>query len=231
MNKARNGIALLLAALIPAGAFAQDTASGDRVDRWTGAYAGAKLGYAYGGDDRLGFTDADDGAFIGTLGTLKNKGPLAGAHVGYSFDLGTEGLVVGGELGFAAGSVDDDLRVANSGGDVTFGVSNDYVLSARGILGKPLPNQTLLYATAGLAQGRFDVSAVNNATGESAKTKFNRTGYTLGLGVERQLQGGLSVFGEYEYANFGKEVVEIDGLLTQATPKWNNVSVGVNYRY
>ena len=41
----------------------------------------------------------------------------------------------------------------------------------------------------------------------------------------------LSVSGEYEYANFGKETLNFDNLETEATPKYNNIKIGVNYRF
>ena len=217
MNKTGIMVAAIGLMLGPSLASAQDAG---RATSWTGAYVGGAVGYAYGGDDRVAF-DGDP-----ALGIFRNKGPLARVHVGYSYEPVTD-TVVGGQIGFAVGDVDDAF---DAEGD-RFAIENDHVLSARAMVGRVLPHETLLYATAGLAQGRFTMSARNNPGPDGAEARFTSTGYTLGFGVERQLGTGTSVFGEYEYADFGKTSVTLGESTTQATPKWSSVSIGVNYRF
>ena len=52
------------------------------------------------------------------------------------------------------------------------------------------------------------------------------------LGAEKKLTERMSLTGEYEYANFGKEVLE-DGLgaSTRATPEFHNVKLGLNFKF
>ncbi len=211
------------AMMVASGAIAQQTTS------WEGSYVGGSLGYAWGGDDRLGFSDAD--GYIGSVGTLHDHGATIDLHGGYRWLPDASGLVLGGQLGVMLGHPGDDLRVINAGGDVTFDQQMDYAVTARAIAGKALANDTLVYGSLGLIRAGFTLSATNNADGQRLSADFDRIGYTLGLGVEKALKGGLSIYGEYEHANFGKEQVVIDGLETQATPGWDSIRLGVNYRF
>lgn len=218
------GVAMALAAtLLSSAAFAQDAT------RWEGSYAGGSLGYAWGGNDRVGFSDST--GFLGTVGTFKDHGVTADLHGGFRWQPDSSGLVLGGQLGLMVGHPGDDLRITNAAGDVSIEQQMDYAVTARAMAGKALANDALVYGSLGLIHGAFTLSATDNISGASDSAAFDRTGYTLGLGVEKALAGGLSVYGEYEYANFGKEQVEIDGLTTRATPKWDSVRLGVNYRF
>lgn len=220
----KNGLVITAAAMLLAGgAMAQEAPT------WEGSYVGGSLGYAWGGHDRLGFSDAN--GFLGDLGTLRDRGASVDLHGGYRWQPDSSGLVLGGQVGVMLGHPGDDLRVVNSGGDVSFDQQMDYALTARAIAGKALADQTLAYGSLGLIHGGFTLSARDNTTGENVSVDYNRLGYTVGLGVEKALSGGVSVYGEYEYANFGKETVGIDGLTTRATPKWNSLRIGANYRF
>ena len=94
---------------------------------WTGAYAGAQLGYGMG---EAADEDAD--------------GLLGGLHLGYNYDFGT--LVLGGEIDhdFASVDLENDLG------------SIDNITRAKLKLGADLGN-TLLYGTGGAAWAEADV--------------------------------------------------------------------------
>jgi len=99
--------------------------------------------------------------------------------------------------------------------------------------------EILAYVRGGAAWTRTSVSVVNNTTGQSATAAFNRSGWTVGAGVEWMFARNWSAFAEYDYADFGT----VTGTLPNAaavTGGPNVVSqktqihtalVGVNYRF
>jgi opacity protein-like surface antigen len=115
--------------------------------------------------------------------------------------------------------------------------SNLYTATARaGYLVTPA---VMAYVRGGAAWTRTSVAVVNNATGQSASVAFNRTGWTVGAGVEWMFARNWSAFAEYDYADFGS----VTGSLPNAaavTGGPNVVSlkseihtavVGINYRF
>lgn len=96
---------------------------------WTGAYAGASLGY---------------GNIIATDGNSDGDGGFAGLNLGYRKDFGS--LVLGGELGVTK----NDIGVR--GGDDQLNSE----LSAQVSLGADL-GQTLVYVAGGVARGNASV--------------------------------------------------------------------------
>ena len=53
------------------------------VGSWQGGYAGLTLGYAFGGEDRVGLSDTATDTLLGDIGELKVKGANAGVRAGY----------------------------------------------------------------------------------------------------------------------------------------------------
>ncbi|CAM5775087.1 hypothetical protein LMIY3S_04847 [Labrys miyagiensis] len=62
---------------------------------WTGFYAGANLGYAFGGRDTVGVHDPD---FLGDIGKLTGKGFLGCLQAGYNYQF--DNIVIGIETVF-----------------------------------------------------------------------------------------------------------------------------------
>lgn len=193
-------------------------------NRWTGAYAGGSLGYAFGGHDEVGLWDPTTGAWQASAGTLKNNGLYGRVHLGLRWEL-MRGTILGTELGIAAGNVDAESMSTVSG------IGMDHKLKSaifwRNSLGRQFGDDMLGYVVAGFGFGEFEMTRSDS----NAKASYSATGYTFGVGVEKALSDQLSVFGEYEYANFGKESVQIGGSVTKATPKWHSVKVGLNYSF
>ncbi len=115
--------------------------------------------------------------------------------------------------------------------------SNLYTATLRaGYLVTP---EILLYARAGAAWTRTRVAVVNNATGQSASAAFNRTGWTVGAGVEWMFARNWSAFAEYDYADFGTATGVVPGaaaitggpnVVSQKT-QIHTALVGINYRF
>ncbi|MGJ4970348.1 MULTISPECIES: outer membrane protein [unclassified Bradyrhizobium] len=115
--------------------------------------------------------------------------------------------------------------------------SNLYTATVRaGYLVTP---EILAYVRGGAAWTRTNVSVVNTATGQSASVAFNRSGWTVGAGVEWMFARNWSAFAEYDYADFGTVTGTLPGaaaitggpnVVSQKT-QLHTAMVGVNYRF
>ncbi|HEY0274964.1 MAG TPA: outer membrane beta-barrel protein [Paenirhodobacter sp.] len=195
------------------------------VGAWQGAYVGATIGYAFGGDDRIALHNG--GASSGDIGKLELAGANAGLRAGYAWQ--RDKWVFGPEIAFEGGNVKDDFSDSY---DAKTKLKNAYALRFK--TGYLVNDLTMLYGIAGVSRAKFDYSVIGTGSFGAADIddSFSRTGYILGFGVERKLTEKLSLTGEYEYANYGKEhVSDAAGVETPATPKFSNIKVGLNYRF
>lgn len=194
------------------------------VSDWAGGYAGLTLGYAFNGKDEVGVDQSE----VGTPNELTLSGANAGVHVGYRWQ--KDRWVFGPELGYEGGNIKDSF--STGGYDAESKIKN--VLALRMKTGYLLDNGMLVYGIAGVARAKVDYSVVGDGDSGaiSVDDSFSRTGYIVGLGAEKKLTERMSLTGEYEYANFGKEVLE-DGLgaSTRATPEFHNVKLGLNFKF
>ncbi|WBU60360.1 outer membrane protein [Paracoccus albus] len=206
---------------------------------WQGAYVGGTLGYAFGGDDEVGIGQGDTRHYT----TLDDKLELSG--VNYGLRLGFRGQrniderfdwVFAGELGYEAGSIEDKV----SDGIYTAKSEINSVLALRiksGVLNAA--KDTWFYGIAGVGKVDFDYSVTGGSAVAGAAGAVNidkegqsATGYILGLGVERKMNERLSLTGEWEYHNYGKEHLEdVAGRSTEATPDWHQIKIGLNYQF
>lgn len=201
---------------------------------WQGAYAGATIGYAFGGDDEVGIGQGN----VSTSASLGDKLELGGANfglrVGYRFQRAgaNRDWLFAGELGYEGGSIEDEVT------DGPYTASNEInsVLALRlksGVLNAS--KNTWFYGI--LGAGRVDYDYKVSGTGGAAGTVAidegkTATGYILGLGVERKLNERLSLTGEWEYHNYGKDHLEdAAGRSTEATPDWHQIKIGLNYQF
>lgn len=218
---------------------------------WKGAYVGGTLGYAFGGDDEVGSSYND--SLFASPDTLELSGMNGGLRIGYrtQFTGRTRDWVIGAEFGYEGGNIEDSFstsEVRNVAGvpdtqDFTAKSSINSVMALRvktGVLNQA--QNTLFYGILGVAQADIDYSVTGEydvykgaADPEIYEIKGDgetMTGYIVGLGVERRLNERLSVTGEWEYANFGKETLKNDyGYSTEMTPDFHNIKVGLNYQF
>lgn len=183
---------------------------------WQGAYVGATLGYAFGGDDRIG--NRPPGA---DLGKAELSGANLGLRLGYAWQ--RDRWVYGPEIGITGGSIKDSFDTA----DGRFESKVNHMLALRLKAGYLVQDDTLLYGIAGWQRGDFTYDDLGT------EVDYDADGYVLGLGVEKRLSERWSVTGEYEYANFGRTDVTlpVSGGASVATPEHSNVKLGVNYRF
>lgn len=204
---------------------------------WTGCYAGLNTGYSWSEiegtslrDDvyvfenaRIGSADADGGAFGGQVGCDHQAGTwVFGARLAMQF------ADAEGSHQYIDGTTPADR--------VHYDVKNFGSLTARaGYLLKP---ETLGYVKAGLAwaKTRHKDADPQAEPPYSGSVELDRSGWTLGVGLEQRLQKNLSLFVEYNYMDFGEDKGRIhynDG----STYKYafdqdtSYLSLGLNYRF
>lgn len=190
------------------------------VGSWQGGYAGLTLGYAFSGKDEVGFGGA---GLTDSLGELDLNGANAGVRIGYRWQRGN--WVIGPELGIEGGDIKDSF--SSEGYDVESQIK--HMIALRLKTGYAMDNGMLVYGIAGVGRAKVDYSIIGAAA--ELDDSFSKTGYIVGLGMEKQINEKWSVTGEYEYANFGSENLSNGVNDTNATAKYNNVKLGVNFRF
>lgn len=191
------------------------------IANWAGGYVGGTLGYGFGGDDRVGVSQG--GSLLGDIGDVEVSGANIGIRGGYRWQ--RDNWVFGPELGWEMTDIRDDTSGIINGTEVEADAKVKNVLALRFKTGYIVQPDTMVYGIAGW--GRADIDY--ELAGEDVS--YDADGYILGLGVEKMINDKVSVTGEYEYANFGKESLEAAGYTTEATTKYHNLKIGVNYRF
>ncbi|MCK8465226.1 outer membrane beta-barrel protein [Aliiroseovarius sp. S1339] len=194
---------------------------------WEGAYIGATLGYNFSGGDRIGVTQTSGPNL--TLGQYDNSGWAGSLRAGYRWQL--DRWIFGPEIAVEGGKVEDSFTSAGYSGTTKL----NHALSLRLKAGYVWPVlNSIVYGTVGLSRAELDYSVTGS--GSSGAIAIDDTyasnGYILGFGIEQPLTERLSVTGEYEYMNYGKDTLS-DGLgnSTIATPLFHSVKVGLNLRF
>lgn len=199
----------------------------DRSLRWEGAYVGATLGYNFSGGDRIGVTTGSGSQF--NLGDFDNSGWSGSLRAGYRWQL--DRWVFGPELAIEGGQVEDSFTSGGYSGATKL----NHALSLRMKAGMTVPVfNSIVYGTVGITRGEFDYSVTGsgNRGAVAVNETFASNGYILGVGIEQPLTDRLSLTGEYEYINYGKDTLT-DGLgnTTVATPLFHSLKVGLNLRF
>jgi outer membrane immunogenic protein len=186
---------------------------------WSGFYVGLNAGW-------VGSTSND----ISNSATLALAGPLAAGSIPGTVDLGYDGFIGGGQIGYnwQAGTwlygLEADIQWSNADANTTIGPitrpgfvpittaysrSLDWLGTFRGRVGYLVMPQFLFYATGGLAYGRtklgnaFICPACAPATTTFSDTSDTRAGWTVGGGVEWMFIPRWSLKAEYLYVDLG----------------------------
>lgn len=188
---------------------------------WTGCYVGVHLG---------GGTGKNDTYFPYSDNSTKPSGLLGGAQAGCDYQMNS--VVLGGVIDVSLANLKDSSTYPAGLVDATLESTVKTVGTLRARLGYAMDN-TLFYATGGLAMARLERELSTPAAGQSV-TKTH-TGWTVGVGIEHKFTENISLFGEYLYADFGKETYTYGAPLTpqshSADLKLNLFKVGLNYRF
>ncbi len=225
---------------------------------WTGFYVGANIGGHWGSDsitttgDQLGFPGPGLDALSPT--TLKPEGVIGGIQLGYNWQVDPRWMVgIEADANWLGGS--DSRALVYPGplpaaGDVlTNSTKANFLGTIRGRLGLTF-DRALFYATGGVAFGSIkttDSMCIQGcpgtaATFASADSTTNRTGWTLGGGLEYGFTPNWTAKLEYLYVDLGNFNTTIPsatgcigGLVCDITihHKYtdNVVRVGLNYKF
>ncbi len=191
------------------------------VATWTGFYAGVNAGGGWSQDN-------------GQLGILQPSGGFGGVQLGYNWQgLGYSPLVLGVEADAQASAIEDEKAIDP---DISSKSRLQFFGTVRGRIGYAM-DRSLLYFTGGLAFGTLKDEAVNGVGDFLINT--TTIGYVLGGGLEYRINPSLSVKGEYQYLNLGKND-PTDPAVLQPAASANGVTVrddafhtfrvGLNYR-
>ncbi len=193
-----------------------------KAQNWTGAYAGLSAGYA-------------SGLLEGDYLSMKPKGAMGGAQVGYNYQDGS--LVYGVELDvgyLSAKATDTSSSTTGTGTSATTTTLTSeaklgLATSLRGRVGYAAED-TLVYVTLGAAAAQVKASTittVDTTSGDNTSVSKTMFGWTLGAGVEYAMLQKMTVKLEYLYHDFGKvSISDNDAKLTASVGR-----IGVNYRF
>jgi outer membrane immunogenic protein len=196
---------------------------------WTGFYVGGNVGGAWG---NIEATDVITGATV----SPNKSGFAGGGQIGFDYQMGP--WVIGIRNIFDGTSISGGATISDPlfSGTVNAHLHWFDALTARG--GYLVQPNLLLYAQGGAAWTSWDVTAINAAGVQVGQISGgNRTGWTVGGGVEWMFVPHWSAFVEYNYMGFGTRSATTTACvagtcaLVSAKSDLQNVLVGVNYKF
>jgi outer membrane immunogenic protein len=215
---------------------------------WTGCYIGGNVGGGWSRTDQVQVAKVGGPAIIpnNNYGNSEGSDVIGGAQIGCDYQFGGQ-WVVGVQGMFDFSNIHSSHVVPTAfpgfpvGAFITENRTKD-VFTATARVGYLFTPQVLGYVKGGGAWARMD--HVFNGTipvsflSESA-TGVNRQGWTVGGGVEWMFAPGWSVFGEYNYMDFGRKDIDfIAGPATVGAPDVISTRLtvqtalaGVNYKF
>ena len=193
---------------------------------WTGCYVGGNVGGAW---SRIDLTDVSGVNFSAT-----NSGFAGGGQIGCDYQWGA--WVVGFRDMLDATSLSSSTTFSTIPFTGTVDSRTRWfdTLTARG--GYLVTPQVLLYAQGGAAWTNTDIT-FNSAGSQVGELSNNRTGWTLGAGVEWMFAPHWSVFAEYNFMGFGTQSATFTGcggtcvVNANAKADVQDVLAGVNYKF
>jgi outer membrane immunogenic protein len=254
------GIGAASAADLPARTYTKAPAMVDPGYNWSGFYVGGNVGYADGRSNASSIFDCPTGgcgltfpanlAAVAAQGTNSlNRGSfIGGGQFGYNwqvsrFVLGLEGDIQG--LNYSKSIFSSSaLPAAAAISNVSIGVQEDWLATARARVGFLAAPQLLIYGTGGAAFTTFKVSNQFFETNApfpeigASSTSSSRAGWTAGGGLEWLINNQWSIKGEYLHADFGSltttlfagsTVANPNRMVTTANLKLDIGRIGLNY--
>ena len=220
-----------------------------RVYNWTGCYLGAQLGGAFENNQLYGLFTTGAGGTTTTGRVNQNASSaavLAGGQGGCDLQF-ARNWVIGAQIDGAWTNLNGSLGLVSGSSTGTLTLKTNTIATATGRIGYAANFDTI----AGLFYLKGGAAFVNNDTSNfvghtivgPASSIFNfsapsgsRWGWTIGLGTEWVVFENWSIFGEWDYLNFGtRNVTFTDPNFgsTQVSVKQNinELKLGINYRF
>ncbi|MGB5183071.1 MAG: outer membrane beta-barrel protein [Xanthobacteraceae bacterium] len=196
---------------------------------WTGCYVGGNIGGAWSNVDFSGVSGVNFSA--------SNSGFAGGGQIGCDYQW-NQFWVVGIRNMLDATSLSNRTNISA----VPFTGAVDSrtrwfdTLTAR--VGYLVPStNVLLYAQGGAAWTNTSITFLDGSGAQLGEASNDRTGWTVGAGVEWRFAPQWSVFAEYNFMGFGTQSATFTGCggtcVVNASAKADvqNVLAGVNYKF
>jgi outer membrane immunogenic protein len=224
---------------------------------WTGFYVGGHVGYGWGSDGGLAFTDFPPGSFAASFAATQTarlvgidpKGFVGGGQLGYNLQL-TPNWLIGIEGDFSGSEIKGSgtYTFAGSPGfaptSQVVSQSLDWLATVRGRLGFVV-DRFLVYGTGGVAFGlvkdSFNLVALTFPASVSGSASNTLTGWAGGAGAEYAFAGNWSAKVEWLHYDLGSltasgpqltaGVPQPFGLNGTAVTRGDIVRGGLNYKF
>lgn len=214
---------------------------------WTGCYIGGNVGGAWHNVNQNSSRNLAGTVFAPPLdlGSADSNGDfIGGGQIGCDYQFAGN-WVVGIQGMFDFGNTNSrnnilDARVTPIGTPYTTTRTRD-LFTVTGRVGYLFAPQVLAYVKGGGAWTRTNTAIFGNIPANflSESASADRQGWTVGGGVEWMFARGWSVFGEYNYADFGRKDINFTqgpgtvGVATINSTRLNvqTALVGVNYKF
>jgi outer membrane immunogenic protein len=196
---------------------------------WTGCYVGGNIGGAWSNVDLSGVSGANFSA--------TNSGFAGGGQIGCDYNwLGTPWVVgIRNMLDATSLSSRTNISTVPFTGAVDSRTHWFDTLTARG--GYLVQPNVLLYAQGGAAWTNTNITFLDGSGAQLGEASNDRTGWTVGAGVEWMFAPRWSVFAEYNFMGFGTQSTTFTGcggtcvVSANAKADVQNVLAGVNYKF
>ncbi|HYW64778.1 MAG TPA: outer membrane beta-barrel protein [Bradyrhizobium sp.] len=223
MNKLLTGSIAALAMAIAVPALAADLApryakapppAPVMVYNWTGCYIGGNVGGGWARTEQSLVTSRGVAA-VANLGTSERSDFVGGGQIGCDYQWPGSNFVVGAQGMADFGNVRSTHIVPTAFpffpvGSIASNNRLNYTVTATGRIGYLFAPQLLGYVKGGAAWANQDHNVIATLAApfllESANS-VDRFGWTVGGGLEWMFAPGWSVFGEYNYMDFGRKNV------------------------
>jgi outer membrane immunogenic protein len=213
---------------------------------WTGLYIGGHFGAGWSEVQDTALTVFPSSAVfpVGTpFSQLNKSGFLGGVQAGFNWRISNWVIGVEGDYSWAdlTGSESTRSPVAPAISDTTNGKTSDLAL-ATGRLGYAW-NNWLFYLKGGGAWAQASATSQSfsgSTVVATSSSSVDRSGWTVGGGIEWGFWGNWSAKIEYNHIDFGTQQVTVVGLsgviagqsaLRNSTARPDLVKAGLNYRF
>jgi outer membrane immunogenic protein len=194
---------------------------------WTGCYVGGNIGGAWSNVDLSGVSGVNFSA--------SNGGVAGGGQIGCDYQWGAWVAGVRDMLDATSLSSRTNISTVPFTGAVDSRTRWFDTLTARG--GYLVTPNVLLYAQGGAAWTNTTITFLDGSGAQLGEASNDRTGWTVGAGVEWMFAPRWSVFAEYNFMGFGTQSTTFTGcggtcvVSANAKADVQNVLAGVNYKF
>jgi len=210
------------------------------VESWSGFHLGLQFGGVWNGID-VDYDELGGGYGTFTSPNMNVDGMVGGIYGGYNWLLENDWLVgVDAEWNYSNADATAVIQNAVPGWESVVEQNWDAALQVK--VGK-IVEEYLFYATAGVAWGDFDLKAVNRLTNMTFDQAggYRMTGWTVGAGMEKELDEHFYARLQYRYTDYGSDVKRLADIPTMPPFPYyldaklestsHMLTLGVSYRF